>query len=47
MCITSSGEYAHEKITSDKIFIGYAPTATYNNDEAVHLVASGLRENGW
>ena len=31
MCITS-GEYAHEKIISDKILIGYAPTTTYNND---------------
>ena len=31
MCITLSGEYAHEKIISDKILIGYASTM-YNND---------------
>ena len=26
------GEYAHDKILSDKVFSGYAPTTTYNND---------------
>ena len=31
MCITLSGEYEVEKITSDQ-FIGYAPTTTYDND---------------
>ena len=30
MCLTS-GEYAHEKMISNGIFIGYAPTP-YNND---------------
>ena len=30
MCILS-GEYAYEKTMSDKIFIEYAPTTTYNN----------------
>ena len=31
MCITS-GEYVLQKMTSDEILIGYAPTTPYNND---------------
>ena len=31
MCITS-GEYAYEKIMSDKILIGVVATTTYNDD---------------